>query len=101
MCKGEKESECGRMISDKKVRVVITLPTEMNDKIEKLADSLGMTKSGFIGMSVGEKVMSYEKAFAIMNRVASEAVNDSGKKPDSGVDGQLDIIDVVNHLNAV
>lgn len=89
------------MISDKKVRVVITLPIEMNDKIEKLAESLGMTKSGFIGMSVGEKVLSYEKAFAIMNKVANEVVSDNGKKSDSNVDGQLDIIDVVNHLNAV
>lgn len=85
------------MISEKKVRVVITLPVEMNEKIETLSDALGMTKSSFIGMCAGEKVMSYYKTFETLDKFASELFS---KSDDGQVAGQMDLADVMKHLTA-
>ena len=83
------------MIREDKTRVVITLPSSMLERIDKLSDALGMSRSGFIGMSVGEKCLAYEKAFSAMDSIAQQIATSK----DEQVPGQMDIIDTVAHLN--
>lgn len=65
------------MIKDSKTRVMITIPKSLDDDIQTLADQMGMTKSAFIAMAVGEKIMGYKKAFEIASdtlKTASDAL---------------------------
>lgn len=83
------------MVREDKTRVVITLPVTMLERIDKLSDALGMSRSAFIGMSVGEKCLAYEKAFSAMDSM----VEKMSRSNDEQLPGQMDIIDVVSHLN--
>lgn len=57
------------MIKETKTRVMITIPKSLDDDIQTLCDQMGLSKSAFISMTIGEKVMAYKRAFEITSEV--------------------------------
>ena len=77
------------MVSKSKVRIAISLPTELDSSIGELADMMGMTKSSFIGMCVGEKVLMYKKSFDILKDATAKTLNEQ-------IPGQMSLSDFLD-----
>lgn len=57
------------MVKETKQRVMISIPKTTVDDIETLCDQMGISKSAFISMAIGEKIMAYKKSFEISSEV--------------------------------
>lgn len=56
------------MIKENKVRVTVTIPKELDNDIATLCEQMGVSRSQFVCMALGEKVMGYKKAFEIASQ---------------------------------
>lgn len=57
------------MIKENKSRVMITIPKSIETDLEVLCGQMGVSKSQFISMALGEKIMAYKKAFEVTQEV--------------------------------
>lgn len=57
------------MIKESKTRIMITIPKSINEDLMTLCDQMGVSKSQFISMALGEKIMAYKKSFEISSEV--------------------------------
>lgn len=58
------------MVSENKTRYTVTLSNNLAESVDKLCEQMGVTRSQFIAMAVGEKVMQYNKS----TEIASELI---------------------------
>lgn len=72
------------MIKDSKKRVMISIPKSLDDDVATLAGQMGITKSAFIALCVGEKVMGYKKAFEICSDTLKTYAEESIIRPIGG-----------------
>lgn len=57
------------MIKEDKTRIMITVPKTLEDDLEVLCGQMGVSKSQFIAMALGEKIMAYKRAFEMTKEV--------------------------------
>lgn len=69
------------MVKENKTRVMITLLKSVDDDLMTLCNQMGISKSQFISMAVGEKIMGYKKAFEVSSEVLKSYAQDSLIKP--------------------
>lgn len=53
------------MVSENKTRYTVTLSNNLAQSVDTLCEQMGVTRSQFIAMAVGEKVMQYNKSTEI------------------------------------
>lgn len=69
------------MIKETKTRITITIPNSLDDDLNTLCGQMGVSKSQFICMALGEKVMAYKKSFEIAADVLKVSQNIELIKP--------------------
>lgn len=60
------------MTKNDKVRIMITLPSERERELSQLCAMLGVTKSQFIAMALGEKMMAYNQGLKAVQDYVSK-----------------------------
>lgn len=60
------------MVSDKKTRCTITLSNPLVDEVDTLCETMGVSRSQFIAMAIGEKVMQYKKTTEIASTLLEQ-----------------------------
>lgn len=61
------------MINENKTRVMITIPKSIDADLQTLCGQMGVTKSQFVSMALGEKILAYKKSFEIASEVLKVA----------------------------
>lgn len=54
------------------IRVQVSLSVDMCDKVDKLAYSLGVSRSSLCSVLIGQGMMSFEKGFEIVQNTFNE-----------------------------
>lgn len=57
------------------MRIQVNVSEKMNERIEKAADEIGMTKSAYCNMLIAQGLMSYDRANQILQAVPEEFKN--------------------------
>lgn len=56
------------------MRIMVNLSDEMVRKVDKLAESIGVNRSAFCAMMIGNGVVSYVKSLEVIESIAREEI---------------------------
>lgn len=62
------------MINDDKARVTISIPINTLSEIDNVCKSMGVSRSQFIAVALGEKLMSYKQAVSFFENFGKEII---------------------------
>lgn len=78
------------------MRVQINLSETMVEKVDKLAQMMGVSRSSLCSMFVGQNVITYEKTFEAINLAAKTNLVDD----DNGLVGQVNIDELMKEMGS-
>lgn len=61
------------------MKVQIEMDAEFVARLDACAKSTGLNRSTFVKMATGEKIMTYENTYKMIERLGLEAINDKLK----------------------
>lgn len=67
------------MINENKKRITVTLTNNVVADIDLLCEQLGLSKSQFISIAIGEKIFQYKTASNFLSQLTTELVKEQKK----------------------
>lgn len=62
-------------VAQDKERIYVTVSKDMLKRIDHYCNSMGLSRSAFCAYSIGQTVMSMDKALGIVDKIGEAAVN--------------------------
>lgn len=67
-------------VSNNRKRIMVTVSTEMADRIEFYSNKMGVSMSALCSQLVGQAIMGYDKAFDLVDEMSRKLMDEEYKK---------------------
>lgn len=76
-------------IGKDRTKIVITVSTDMANRIDLYCQKMGVSRSALCGMLIGQGIMGYDKSFEVVDRMGGSLANSIAKETEknSSVNG--------------